>query len=113
MFGTKGDRLESLIQYVYQVLSDHSDKEIEVKNKEEIVGKSGVSHNIDVYYQFDLNGITHKVIFECKNWDNKVPKEKVLAFKGILEDIPNSVGVMVSAKGFQSGAKQLFLSILN
>lgn len=107
MFKTKGDRLESLIQYVYQVLSDFSDKEIEVKNKQDIVGKTGVRHNIDVYYEFELNGITHKVIFECKNWDNKVTKEKVLALQVILEDIPNSVGVMVSAKGFQSGAKQL------
>lgn len=107
MFKTKGDRLESLIQYVYQVLSDFSDKEIEVKNKQDIVGKTGVRHNIDVYYEFELNGITHKVIFECKNWDNKVTKEKVLALQAILEDIPNSVGVMVSAKGFQSGAKQL------
>ncbi|GAF19569.1 hypothetical protein JCM19046_4228 [Bacillus sp. JCM 19046] len=106
MFKTKGDRLESLIQYVYQVLSELNNKDIEVKNKQNIVGKSGVIHNIDVYYQFEINGITHKVIFECKNWNSKVSKEKILALKSIIEDIPNSVGIMVAPKGYQSGAKK-------
>jgi len=106
MFKSKGDRLESLIQYVYQVLSEFSNTEIIVKNKENIVGKSGVKHNIDVYYQFEMNGIMHRVLFECKNWNSKISKEKVLALKAILDDIPNSVGVMVSVKGFQSGAER-------
>lgn len=106
MFKNKGDRLESLIQYVYQVLSNYSGQKIEVKNKQNIMGKMGVPHNIDVYYQFDLNGITHRVLFECKNWNTRVSKEKIFAFKTILDDIPNSVGVFVSTKGFQSGAEQ-------
>ncbi len=84
MFKSKGDRLESLVQYVYQVLSNSSNQKIEVINKHDIIGKSGVKHNIDVYYQFNLNGITHKVIFECKNWKKKISKKKVLAFKSIL-----------------------------
>lgn len=106
MFKNKGDRLESLVQYVYQVLSNSSNQKIEVINKHDIIGKSGVKHNIDVYYQFKLNGITHKVVFECKNWKTKISKEKVLAFKSILDDIPNSVGIMIAPKGYQSGAKQ-------
>lgn len=106
MFRSKGDRLESLVQYVYQVLSNSSNQKIEVINKHDIIGKSGVKHNIDVYYQFKLNGITHKVIFECKNWKTKISKEKVLAFKSILDDIPNSAGIMIAPKGYQSGAKQ-------
>ena len=106
MFKNKGDRLESLIQYVYQELSKFANKEIEVKNKYDVVGKSGVTHNIDVYYQFELNGIIHRVIFECKNWNSKVSKEKVLVLKAIMDDIPKSVGVMVAPNGYQSGAKK-------
>lgn len=105
MFKSKGDRLESLIQYVYQELSKFSNKNINIENKYDIVGKSGTTHNIDVYYQFELNGIIHRVIFECKNWKSKVSKDKVLTLKAIIDDIPNSVGVMVAPKGFQSGAK--------
>lgn len=104
MFKNKGDRLESLIQYVYQEMSYFSNNEIEVKNKYDVVGKSGVTHNLDVYYEFEMNDIAHKVIFECKNWKSRVSKEKVLAFKSIIEDIPNSVGIMVAPKGYQSGA---------
>ncbi|EMW5809697.1 restriction endonuclease [Enterococcus faecalis] len=88
------------------MLSNSSNPKIEVINKHDIIGKSGVKHNIDVYYQFKLNGITHKVIFECKNWKTKISKEKVLAFKSILDDIPNSVGIMIAPKGYQHGAKQ-------
>lgn len=106
MFKSKGDRLESLIQYVYQTLSELSYSGIKVKNKFDVIGKSGTTHNIDVFYEFVLNGIIHRVIFECKNWNTKVSKEKVLTLKAILDDIPNSVGIMVSPKGFQSGAKQ-------
>lgn len=105
MFKNKGDRLESLIQYVYQELSKFSNKDIKVENKYDIVGKSGTTHNIDVYYQFELNGIVHRVIFECKNWKSKVSKDKVLTLKAIIDDIPNSVGIMVAPKGYQSGAK--------
>ncbi|MBF2595406.1 hypothetical protein [Listeria welshimeri] len=105
MFKNKGDRLESLIQYVYQELSKFSNKDIKVENKYDIVGKSGTTHNIDVYYQFELNGIVHRVIFECKNWKSKVSKDKVLILKAIIDDIPNSVGIMVPPKGYQSGAK--------
>ncbi|MGM0965636.1 restriction endonuclease [Bacillus pumilus] len=106
MFKTKADRLESLIQYVYQELSKYSNKEIKILNKHNLVGKSGVTHNIDVYYQFEQNGIKHKVIFECKNWNSKVSKEKVLTLKSIIEDIPNSVGIMVAPQGYQKGAKE-------
>ncbi|BDZ30275.1 restriction endonuclease [Lactiplantibacillus sp. WILCCON 0030] len=105
MFKNKGDRLESLIQYFYQELSKLSNKNIKVKTKYDIDGKSGTTHNIDVYYQFELNGIIHRVIFECKNWKNKVSKDKVLTLKAIIDDIPNSVGVMVAPKGYQSGTQ--------
>ncbi len=105
MSKNNGDRLESLIQYIYQTLSNISNHDINVKIRENIVGKSKVTHNIDVYYEFELNHIIHKVIFECKNWKTPISKEKILAFKSILDDIPNSAGVIVSTKGFQRGAK--------
>lgn len=79
------DRSESLIQYVYQELSKFSNKDIKVENKYDIVGKSGTTHNIDVYYQFELNGIVHRVIFECKNWKSNVSKDKVLTLKMIFQ----------------------------
>lgn len=106
MFKTKGDRLESLVQYVYQTLLNNTNSVIKVERQKKLIGKSGVTHVIDVYYEFILNEITHKVIIECKNWKSKVSKEKILVLNSIIEDIPHSVGIIISPKGFQKGAKE-------
>ena len=103
-FKKNGDEYESLIKYLYQTLSE--DSGIEVHQKYKIEGKSGTVHEIDVYYEFQKNEVIHRVIIECKAWNNAVPKEKVLSLKGILEDIPNSVGIIASKKGLQKGAEQ-------
>lgn len=107
VFKNKGDELESLVQYVYQSLSDLNDNGIKVERKYKIQGKGAgqVTHEIDVFYQFEMNGITHSVIFECKNWNTKITKEKILALKALRDEIPNSVAVMVSKKGYQKGAE--------
>lgn len=106
MFKNKGDRLESLVQYVYQTLSDNTNSKIIVERQKKIMGKSGVDHIIDVYYEFSFNNVTHKVIIECKNWNKKVSKEKILTLSSIVDDIPHSVGIIIAPKGFQSGAKE-------
>ena len=107
MFKNKGDKYEALVQYVYQELLNENNSglsNIKVMKNYKVKGKSNVVHDIDVYYEFILNDITHKVIIECKNWNTKVTKEKVLALQSILNDIPGSVGVMISNKGFQPKA---------
>lgn len=103
-FKKNGDEYESLIKYLYQVLSE--DSGIEVFSKYKIRGKSGVEHEIDVYYEFEKNEIIHRVIIECKDWNTKITKEKILALKAIIDDIPNSVGIIASKKGLQEGAKK-------
>lgn len=105
-FRNKGDKYESLIQYVYQQLSWANDREIEVKRNQKLKGKSGNEHQIDVYYEFEQNGIKHKVIIECKNHKRKVDKGMVQSFKSVLDDIGNATGVFASYKGFQSGAER-------
>ena len=102
----KGNDLESYVKYVYSVLLNLKGENIIVSKKADLQDVYGVTHNIDVFYQFEKVGITHKVAFECKNWNTAVTKEKVAAFAKIIEDIKGVVGVMVSNKGYQSGAKQ-------
>ncbi len=102
----KGNDLESYVKYVYSVLVNLKGENIIVSKKADIQDVLGVNHNIDVFYQFEKAGIQHKVAFECKNWNTPVTKEKVAAFAKIVEDIKGVVGVMVSNKGYQSGAKQ-------
>lgn len=61
-------------------------------------------HEIDVYVQFHRSGIECTWVVECKLWKSKVPKEKVMALKSIVDDIGADRGIIVSEKGFQSGA---------
>lgn len=61
-------------------------------------------HEIDVYVSFLRHGIECKWVIECKLWNTKVPKEKVLALKTIVDDVGADRGLIVSEKGFQPGA---------
>ena len=45
-----------------------------------------------------------KIICECKFWNTNVPKEKVYAFRMVVQDSGAAVGLLISKKGFQSGA---------
>lgn len=99
-----GKQYEELVEYVYKQLSDFSGKKITVERNIKIKGKSGAFHQIDVYYQFEMNGITHKVVIECKDHKQRVEKGMVQSFKGVIDDIGNCSGIFASRNGFQSGA---------
>jgi hypothetical protein len=61
-------------------------------------------HTVDVYVTFDIYGIKCSWIVECKFWNRNVTKEKVMALGGIVSDCGADKGLIISRKGFQSGA---------
>jgi len=61
-------------------------------------------HKVDVYVTFDQYGIRCSWIIECKFWKRSVTKEKVMALGGIVADCGADRGIIVSRRGFQSGA---------
>lgn len=71
---------------------------------EEIVQGVRGKHEVDVHVKFLRSGIECTWIVECKLWKSKVPKEKVMALKSIVDDVGADRGIIVSEKGFQSGA---------
>jgi len=77
-----------------------------VQHNIKLKGRSGCEHQIDVYLEYVKDDILHRVAIECKNYNKAVPKEKVSAFYGIISDLDDVEGIMVSKKGFQKGAKQ-------
>lgn len=48
--------------------------------------------------------LVHKVIVECKSWKRRIPQEKIMALKAIVEDVGASEGILVSKFGAQEGA---------
>ena len=98
---------ERFTQEVYQQLLNCRHPNIaNVQHNIKLEGQSGCRHQIDVYWEYEKDGVKHRVAIECKNYINHVPKEKVCAFQGVLSDLDGVEGIMVSKKGFQSGAKQ-------
>ena len=98
---------EKFAQEVYQgLINADGVKTIDVKHNVKLVGKSGQGHQIDVYWEYEYVGIKHKVAIECKNYNSVVPIGKVRDFYGVLSDLNNVAGIMVTKIGYQDGAKK-------
>lgn len=61
-------------------------------------------HDLDVYVTSKYLGTNIKWVIEAKYWQTKIPKEKVLALRTIVDDIGADKGFIISQVGFQSGA---------
>lgn len=66
------------------------------------------THQIDVYWEFEFNGIKYKTVVQAKDWNSNVPQEKILAFNQILQDIPGQPrGIFITKTGYQKGAREI------
>jgi hypothetical protein len=98
---------EKFAQEIYQGLVDaDAVKTTDVKHNVKLVGKSGQAHQIDVYWEYEIAGVKHKVAIECKNYNSTVSVGKVRDFYGVLSDLNNVAGIMVTTVGYQEGAKE-------
>ncbi|ENL8546908.1 restriction endonuclease [Serratia marcescens] len=96
---------EKLTQEIYQsICNAEGVKNISVQHNVKALGKSGCNHQIDVYWEFELMGVKHRVAIECKNYSSEVSVGKVRDFFGVLHDISNITGIFVTKVGYQSGA---------
>lgn len=62
------------------------------------------THDVDVYATFVRSGIPCTWVIECKLWKHRIPKEKVMALRGIIDDLGADRGILISEAGFQPGA---------
>lgn len=98
---------ELFTQRIYQRLKCNDIlKPIDVRHNIKLKGRSGCEHQIDVYWEYETNGQKHHVAIECKNYDSMVSIGRVRDFFGVLYDLGSVQGIMVTANGFQAGAKK-------
>lgn len=69
-------------------------------------GLSRQPHVVDVYWEYSLGGILHRVAIECKNLNRSVELGDVRNFGSVLTDIPGLRGIVVTGRGFGRGAKK-------
>ena len=98
---------EKLTQEIYQAINcAEGVKNINVQHNIKLPGKSGCNHQIDVYWEFEMMGETHKVAIECKNYSKVVSVGRIRDFFGVLHDVGDVKGIFVTKEGYQSGAKK-------
>jgi hypothetical protein len=100
-----GQELEEYVQSTYRYLLNMKDEGVDVERNIFLRGKSGATHQIDVFYQFKNAGITHRVAIECRDHSRAVDKDRVQSFALKVQDIGGISGIMVSQSGYQSGAE--------
>lgn len=95
---------ELLTQRIYQeILSREGAGTIDVKHNIPLTGRSGVEHQIDVFWEFKQAGVSHRVLIECKNYATSLTLEKARNFFSVAHDVGNCQGIMVTKTGYQSG----------
>jgi len=98
---------EQFTREVYQALvSQDAIRNIDVRHDVILVGRSGASHQIDVFWEFEIAGSRYKTCVECKAYASPVKKAQIAAFSAILADIGNATGIFVTTQGYQSGAQK-------
>lgn len=101
----KGTDFELFVKAIYEEIIDQDDIEnVKVEHDVKVLGRSGQAHQIDVYWEFQSAGVTHRVAVECKDYTNTVSVGKIRDFCAALEDIGNIQGIFVTTKGYQQGA---------
>lgn len=101
-----GVNYEILTQSVFQKIVDQHFPKSEVKRNIILKGKTA-SHQIDVFWEYEMNGIPYQTIIQTKDWSTKVKLEQLLTFQAVLDDLPGQPkGVFVTKTGFQSGASE-------
>lgn len=104
---TKGTEYELLVQQVFNMLHNAEGVEqIKIQHDVTMTGLSGANHQLDLYWEFKIAGVFYRVAVECKNYASAVSKEKISAFKGVLNDLGGISGIYVCKSGYQKGALQ-------
>ena len=99
---------EKLVTEIYQAILEYDGFDnLRVEHDVVIKGKSGATHQIDVFWEFNAAGVTYRTCIECKNYKSAVKKSHVAAFSTILDDIGNANGIIATTSSFQKGAKLL------
>ncbi|GHT82101.1 hypothetical protein FACS1894137_00360 [Spirochaetia bacterium] len=103
----KNTEYEVFSQEIYkEILEAEGLGTIKVQHDVSLCGGHEQEYQIDVYWEFMTAGVCNRVAIECKNYAGKTPVGKVRDFFGVVHDIGNIQGILVSKQGFQKGAIQ-------
>ena len=81
-----GKQYEQFVALLHQALLDAENfttqKNIEVQRNKKIVDSCGVEREFDLYWEYELAGITYKTVIECKDYSSRISLRKIDALIG-------------------------------
>ena len=80
-------------------------KNIEIEKNKKLTDNLGITREFDLYWEYELAGITYKTVIECKDYNSRVSIEKIDAMLGKVRDIPDLKPIFATKTGYQSGAQ--------
>ena len=80
-------------------------RNIVVERRKKIIDRSGNTREFDLYWEYELAGVTYKTVIECKDYATPISLEKIDALIGKIHDIPDLKPVFATKTGYQKGAK--------
>lgn len=105
-----GREYEEFVQQLHQALLDAervgNQRNISVERNKKIIDNCGIYREFDIYWEYELAGITYKTVIECKDYSSRVSVEKIDALIGKIRDIPDLKAVFATTNGYQSGAEK-------
>ena len=107
---SNGKDYEIFVQTLQQAFLDSeqltSQTTIEIERNKRITDTCGIKREFDLYWEYELAGITYKTVIECKDYAVPVSVEKIDALIGKIRDIPDLKPVFATKTGYQSGAEK-------
>lgn len=104
-----GKKYEKFVASLQQALINSetvtAQKNIKIELNKKIVDNCGVEREFDLYWEYELAGITYKTVIECKDYNSNISVEKIDSLIGKIKDIPDIKAVFASKQGYQRGAK--------
>ena len=105
-----GKDYEIFVQRLQQALLDSerltTQKNIKIERHKKITDNCGINREFDLYWEYELAGVTYKTIIECKDYAAPVSVEKIDALIGKIHDIPDLKPVFATKTGYQRGAEK-------
>jgi hypothetical protein len=104
-----GKQYELFVANLQQALLDTENvttqKNIRVETNKKILDNCEIERQFDIYWEYELGGLTYKTVIECKDYNSYVSVEKIDAIIGKVKDLPDLKAVFATKMGYQSGAR--------
>lgn len=92
---------ESITKYIYETLGKEFGVQIKGHGSTcKLIGKSGLTHQIDVLTSHSDGIHSYQTAIECKYWNQKVNKDIVMKLAETIEDCGINKGIIVCKSGF-------------